>query len=106
MTEPALDVYLLEQLVGRITRHNTIASRVQFEIAPGYSGPATALSEGFALIPGNRAPSEHASNFFGGFLPEGPNREALAKKARIGPNDLFAMLERYGMTRLLLCPRV
>lgn len=98
MAEQILNVYLLEQLVGTITRHSQDISRIQFDTAPGYSGPSTALSEGFALIPGRKLPSEHVSNFFGGFLPEGPNRDALAKKARVGANDLFAMLERYGMT--------
>ncbi|MBP2375988.1 type II toxin-antitoxin system HipA family toxin [Paeniglutamicibacter psychrophenolicus] len=97
MAEATLSVYLLDQLVGRITRHN-VSTRINFDVEPDYEGPATALSEGFALIPGERLNSEHVSNFFGGFLPEGPNRDALAKKARIGANDLFSMLERYGMT--------
>lgn len=94
-----LYAYLNDTLVGVITANTRNRQRVQFTVTPSYDGPASALSEGFSLLAGTTPGSEHVSNFLGGYLPEGNQRDALAAKVpALDGTDLFGMLRSYGVT--------
>lgn len=95
----ALNVYLHDTLVGRLTPDRLNRKRIQFEVDEDYVGPANALSEAISLIKGRVTDKETASQFFGGFLPEGPNRTALATRVPgLNADNLFGILSNYGLT--------
>ena len=94
----ALDVYLHQQKLGIVTRSRTGFGRIVFTVDTRYLGEPDALTEGFALTPGVTIDSADATNFFGGYAPEGLHRTSLATKARIDEKDLFGFLKRYGLT--------
>lgn len=93
-----LSVYLNDRIVGSIERNPRSLSKIRFTLDDSYAGPASALSEGFALVQWSSPDDEQISNFLGGYLPEGQNRIALANKAGVDQSDLFGLLRRYGLT--------
>lgn len=93
-----LHVHIFGQNVGTITRNARITHRIDFVAGPH---PLTfnVMSEGISLVPGSAPVSaEQATNFFGGYLPEGRHRTALAARAEVNENDAFGMLAHYGLT--------
>ncbi|MEI6622889.1 MAG: HipA domain-containing protein [Actinomycetes bacterium] len=94
-----LHAHLNGTLIGTITPNSRNRQRVRLVVSPTYTGPAAAVSEGFALIPGTTPSSESVSNFLGGYLPEGNQRSALAARIPgLRATDLFGMLRHYGVT--------
>ncbi|GAA3320452.1 type II toxin-antitoxin system HipA family toxin [Arthrobacter ramosus] len=93
-----LDVFLHDDHIGVITPTRRDRRQVTFAIEPTYAGAPSMLTEGFSLVPGTKADTRHASNFFGGYAPEGNHRIRLASTARIDESDLFALLKHYGLT--------
>ena len=92
-----LHAYLHDKRIGTIRRANS-SRTIRFDVAPDYEGPFSALSEGVALIPGRKLDAQPISNFLGGYLPEGRHREHLASKRGLDSDDLFGMLQNYGLT--------
>jgi serine/threonine-protein kinase HipA len=93
-----LDVYLHDRRIGHVTPARSAFGRVTFAVSEAVDGAPDDLTESFALIPGITIDAASASNFFGGYAPEGNHRTALAAKARVDPNDLFGLLKRYALT--------
>jgi serine/threonine-protein kinase HipA len=56
----------------------------------------TRLTESFASSPALPLDRRRVSRFFGGYLPEGNQRQAMADQRQIGKDDLFAFLREYG----------
>lgn len=92
-----LHAYLHDKRIGTIRRANS-SRTIRFDVVPDYEGPFSALSEGVALIPGRKLDAQPISNFLGGYLPEGRHREHLASKRGLDSDDLFGMLQNYGLT--------
>jgi len=93
-----LHVHVFGQMVGTITRNDRIRNRINFTAEP-HDLPFNVMSEGISLVPGSKpASSEQTTNFFGGYLPEGQHRTALAARAGVKENDAFGMLAQYGLT--------
>lgn len=64
MTEH-LDVFLHDDHIGVITPNRRDRRQVTFAIDSSYVGAPGMLTEGFSLVPGTKADTRHASNFFG-----------------------------------------
>jgi len=71
-------------------------NRVRFHWDSGYQSGAGTLTESFTSIPGREPDSTLASNFFGGYTPDGNHREAMAATRRIDQGDLFSLLREFG----------
>ncbi|MGY4542446.1 serine/threonine-protein kinase HipA [Arthrobacter sp. UYNi723] len=93
-----LDVYLYDDHIGTVTPTRRDRRQVTFTVDPSFAGAPGLLSEGFSLVPGTTLDTRQVSNFLGGYAPEGNHRIQLARKARIDESDLFAFLEKYGLT--------
>lgn len=91
----SLDLYLHDQLVGKVGPDGSDRTRVTMEVAPGFSSDVV-LSESFSVMPGRRVPSDALSNFLGGYIPEGNHRQKMAAKRGIDSEDLFALLREFG----------
>ena len=70
--------------------------RVAIEWDATYQGDAPTLTEWFGVIPRRAPDAELASNFLGGYTPEGNQRTALAAKRGIDPDDLYGILSEFG----------
>ncbi|EPR77650.1 HipA protein [Leifsonia rubra CMS 76R] len=92
-----LTVYLNEARLGVIRRDGKHLRRIRFDIDEAYAGGMSDLTEGFSTFPGTSVDSSHASNFLGGYVPEGHNRERLAERKRVDSKDLFSLLQYYGL---------
>lgn len=92
-----LHAYLHEKHIGTI-RRTTSSRTIRFDVASDYDGDSSGLSEGVALTPGRQLDVQPISNFLGGYLPEGRHREHLASKRGLDSNDLFGLLQSYGLT--------
>jgi serine/threonine-protein kinase HipA len=93
-----LTAWLGDKRIGEIRRIPRDLTRVRFVVDSTYSGPVAALSEGFSLQAGREVDIEQATNFLGGYVPEGQNRIRLAARKGIDASDLFGLLENYGLT--------
>ncbi|WP_158251515.1 type II toxin-antitoxin system HipA family toxin [Cryobacterium sp. M91] len=91
----ALDLYLHDRHIGTV-RRDRAKHRVVIEWDSAYEGNAPTLTESFGVIPGRAPDAELASNFLGGYTPEGNQRTALAAKRGIDPDDLYAILNEFG----------
>jgi serine/threonine-protein kinase HipA len=91
----ALDLYLHDRHIGTV-RRDRAKHRVVIEWDSAYEGNALTLTESFGVIPGRAPDTELASNFLGGYTPEGNQRTALAAKRGIDPDDLYAILNEFG----------
>ena len=90
-----LDVYLHEYFVGQLVQD--LHGKMMFQYADAWlsSFEAKAVSQSLPL---GSAPylSGECEGFFGGILPEGNNREIIAKNLGISPRNDLAMLEKIG----------
>ncbi|MEY2849037.1 MAG: hypothetical protein RI885_1704 [Actinomycetota bacterium] len=91
-----LDLFLHDRLIGSVRRDPRARHRVAIDWHEGYEGGAPTLTESFGVIPGRAPDIELASNFLGGYAPEGNQRIAMARKRGIDPDDLFAVLDSFG----------
>lgn len=91
-----LDLYLHDRRIGAVQRDGRTKHRVAIEWDPAYRGEAPTLTESFGVIPGRAPDPELASNFLGGYTPEGNQRTALAAKRGIDPDDLYGILREFG----------
>ena len=91
-----LDLYLHDRRIGAVRRDGRAKHRVAIEWDPAYRGEAPTLTESFGVIPGRGPDTELASNFLGGYTPEGNQRAALAAKRGIDPDDLYGILREFG----------
>ncbi len=91
-----LDLYLHDRRIGGVRRDPRAKHRVAIEWEATYQGDAPTLTESFGVIPGRAPDTELASNFLGGYTPEGNQRTALAAKRGIDPDDLYAILSEFG----------
>lgn len=92
---PALELFLQDQLVGEVTRERRDRGLVNLTIDPEYRQKVL-LSEAFAAFPGRSPSAVAVSNFLGGYVPEGNQRERMAAKRHIDKDDLFALLTEFG----------
>ena len=92
---PSLDLFLHDRFVGVVTPDRRDRSRVILDVDSDYASDVL-LSEAFTAIPGRRPPVQTASNFLGGYVPEGNQRERMAAKRHIDKDDLFALLSEFG----------
>ena len=92
---PRLDLFLHDRFVGAVSPDARDRGRVILRVDQGYEQDVL-LTESFAVLPGRRPPVDAASNFLGGYVPEGNHRERMAAKRRIDPGDLFALLSEFG----------
>jgi serine/threonine-protein kinase HipA len=90
-----LDVYLFENLVGRLIQDD--GGQMVFEYADGWlsSGRAAALSQSLPLR-AKRFRNKECRGFFAGILPEESKREIIARNLGISARNDYAMLERIG----------
>jgi serine/threonine-protein kinase HipA len=91
-----LDLYLHDERIGLVRRDARARHRVTIEWHPEYQGHAPPLTESFGVIPGRAPDTELASNFLGGYTPEGTQRTALAGKRGVEPDDLYGILREFG----------
>jgi len=91
-----LDLYLHDRRIGEVRRDARAKHRVTIEWDPEYQGDAPTLTESFGVIPGRAPDAELASNFLGGYTPEGNQRTALAAKRGVEPDDLYGILREFG----------
>ena len=92
----ALDLYLHNRRIGGVRRDPRAKHRVAIEWDALYQGDAPTLTESFGVIPGRSPDTQLASNFLGGYTPEGNQRTALAAKRGIDPDDLYGILSQFG----------
>lgn len=78
--------------LGRRSDKHRVLFRWEEEFAPG---PVT-LTESFASLPGTTPDATLVSNFFGGYVPDGNQREAMARQRGIDPQNLFELLQEFG----------
>ncbi|MCU1509503.1 MAG: type toxin-antitoxin system HipA family toxin [Glaciihabitans sp.] len=90
-----LDLYLHDRQIGTV-RRDRAKHRVVIEWDSAYGGNAPTLTESFGVIPGRAPDVELASNFLGGYAPEGNQRTALAARRGIDPDDLYGILNEFG----------
>jgi len=90
-----LDVYLHDELVGHLIQdddgHMVFGYVENWLNKPG----ATPLSQSLPLRKGRFTRNE-CRGYFAGILPEGSNRELIARNLGISPRNDYAMLERIG----------
>jgi len=91
-----LDLYLHERHIGTVRRGARAKHRIAIEWDAQYRGDAPTLTESFGVIPGRSPDAELASNFLGGYTPEGNQRTALAARRGIDPDDLYSILSEFG----------
>lgn len=91
-----LDLYLHDRRIGEVRRDARAKHRVTIEWDPEYQGDAPTLTESFGVIPGRAPDTELASNFLGGYTPEGNQRTALAARRGVEPDDLYGILREFG----------
>jgi serine/threonine-protein kinase HipA len=91
----ALDLYLHDRHIGTV-RRDRAKHRVVIEWDSAYEGNVPPLTVSFGVIPGRAPDAKLASNFLGGYTPEGNQRTALAAKRGIDPDDLYAILNEFG----------
>ncbi len=91
-----LDLYLHDRRIGGVRRDARAKHRVTIEWDAEYQGDAPTLTESFGVIPGRSPDAELASNFLGGYTPEGNQRIALGAKRGIDPDDLYGILSEFG----------
>jgi serine/threonine-protein kinase HipA len=91
----SLVVLLHGQSVGEIVPGRD-PSRIRLSIDPTYDASGITLTESFSVVPGTAAPTDLASNFLGGYLPEGNHRTVMASRRGVNPGDLFALLREFG----------
>ncbi|WP_309615702.1 HipA domain-containing protein [Salinibacterium sp.] len=91
-----LDLYLHDRRIGAVHRDGRTKHRVAIEWDSDYQGDALILTESFGVIPGRAPDTVLASNFLGGYTPEGNQRTALAAKRGIDPDDLYGILSEFG----------
>lgn len=92
----ALGVFLNEQLLGVTTPDRRNSKQVAFTWDASFEPGPIRLTEAFGSIPGVDPRNEAVSNFFGGYTPEGNQRQAMADERRIDSDDLFALLREFG----------
>lgn len=90
-----LDLYLHDRQIGTV-RKDRAKHRIVIEWDSAYEGNAPTLTESFGVIPGRAPDVELASNFLGGYAPEGNQRTALAARRGIDPDDLYGILNEFG----------
>src|SRR5262249_52051606 len=90
-----LDVYLHEELVGHLIQDDH--GQLIFEYTQSWldKAGATLLSQSLPLRKEPFTRNE-CRGFFAGVLPEGNNREIIARNLGISPRNDFAMLEQIG----------
>jgi serine/threonine-protein kinase HipA len=91
-----LDLYLHDRRIGEVHMDPRAKHRVAIEWDSEYRGDAPILTESFGVIPGRAPDTELASNFLGGYTPEGNQRTALAAKRGVEPDDLYGILREFG----------
>jgi len=93
-----LEVYLHEQKVGTVgpATSRRAKNRVKFTFADDYQPGPVRLTESFATLPGIAPNEALASNFFGGYTPEGQQRIAMAEDRDFDSDDLFGFLRAFG----------
>jgi serine/threonine-protein kinase HipA len=91
----ALDVYLFDQLVGRLIQDD--GGHMVFDYDKGWlEHPGAApLSQSLPLR-ANRFRTKECRGFFAGILPEESKREIIARNLGISARNDYAMLERIG----------
>ena len=90
-----LDVYLFEDLVGRLVQND--GGQMVFNYVDTWltSGQAIPLSQSLPLR-AKRFRSKECRAFFAGILPEESKREIIARNLGISARNDYAMLERIG----------
>lgn len=90
-----LNVYLHRDLVGQLIQDDD--GRMVFDYAPSWldNPKAKPLSQSLPLRSG-RFSQRECRGFFGGILPEDPNRKVIARILGISENNDFAMLAEIG----------
>jgi serine/threonine-protein kinase HipA len=90
-----LDVYLHEELVGRLTQDD--GGQLSFEYLEGWLAKPGAISLSQSLpLRRERFPAKECRGFFGGILPEESKREIIARNLGISARNDYAMLEQIG----------
>ncbi|GAA4485787.1 type II toxin-antitoxin system HipA family toxin [Microbacterium panaciterrae] len=91
-----LIVCLGAERIGTIVRSRADRRSVVFTWDSAARNESIRLSEGFAAVPGLAPDQRLVSRFFGGYLPEGSQRLAMAEQRGIRQDDLFGFLREYG----------
>ena len=91
----ALDVFLKEQLVGRLEQDDGGTMRFRYDEAWLASPTAQALSASLPLQP-ERFGRNECRPFFAGLLPEEDSRRLIAKSFGVSERNDFALLEKIG----------
>jgi serine/threonine-protein kinase HipA len=90
-----LDVYLHEELVGRLTQDD--GGQLSFEYLESWLAKPGAMSLSQSLpLRRERFPAKECRGFFGGILPEENKREIIARNLGISARNDYAMLEQIG----------
>lgn len=90
-----LVVWLHDRVVGEL-RRGPDPSRVWLNISADFDTGTVTLTDSFTVIGGTRAPVDVASNFLGGYVPEGRHRTVMASRRGVDAGDLFALLREFG----------
>jgi len=86
-----LTVFLAGDRVGRLIRKDN--GNMQFRYEPGYAGPAVSQS---LPVRAEAYPHRACQAVFGGLLPEGDVREAVARNLGASSANYYALLEALG----------
>jgi serine/threonine-protein kinase HipA len=86
-----LIAYLADERVGRLLRKDN--GNMQFRYDDGYAGPPLSQS---MPVQGEAHPHATCHAFFGGLLPEGDGRDALARALGLSPGNDYGLLSEVG----------
>jgi serine/threonine-protein kinase HipA len=96
MTEQ-LEVYLHDERIGTVTPGpRRMPSRVRLVLADDYEPGSVRLTESFSTLPGVSPDDRLASNFIGGYTPEGQQRIAMSEGRGFTSEDLYGFLRAFG----------
>lgn len=82
--------------LGRVYPVKNNRKQVRLEWNDSVVESPVRLTESFAMLPGVVPEVSRVSTFFGGYLPEGAQRRAMAQQRHIAEDDLFSFLKEYG----------
>jgi serine/threonine-protein kinase HipA len=90
-----LIVHLHGEPIAELARGRS-RSAVSLNWNLGFTPGPVRLTEAFSVIPEIQPPERAASNWLGGYAPEGNQRLAMAEARGVRPDDLFALLREFG----------
>jgi serine/threonine-protein kinase HipA len=91
-----LDVYLHDTHIAQVSPVPRERRKVALQWDDDLQLGGITPTESFSAIPGAQVPVNAATNWLGGYTPEGNQRLAMARTRDINPEDLFALLREFG----------